>query len=233
MRSKEFYNKEPGMKRFAFAIGVILLTSLACQTLTGGDDLVSADTPPASKVLFEDDFSSPLSNWGAGEDAEATLAIEDGAFRLYVSIPQNLFWSTPGEDFTDVRIEVDTKKTTGPDAAEYGVICRYNEDAGGSYNFYYLVIAGDTYAAIIKVINGEQVEISARDVQFDAIRGGNASNHITAECVGNRLSLSANGEELFTETDDSLASGDVGLIAITYEEGGIDIQFDNFVVTEP
>ena len=217
------------MKRFASAIGVLLFASLACQVLPSGND----GDDPETKVLFEDDFSGTLSNWGSGEDAEATLAIEEGAFRMFISAPENLFWSTPGEDFTDVSVEVDAQKTAGPDAAEYGVICRYSEDDSGNYNFYYLVIAGDTYAAILKVINGQQIDISARDVQFDSIRGGNASNHITAECVGERLSLSANGAELFTETDDSLSSGDVGLIATTYDEGGIDVQFDNFVVTEP
>jgi len=113
------------------------------------------------------------------------------------------------------------------------VMCRYNETEAGSHSFYYLVIAGDTYAAIIKVVDDEQIEVSARDVQFDEINGGNATNHITASCIGSNLILSANGSQLFAVTDDSLTSGDVGLIATTYEEGGIDVKFDNFVVTEP
>ena len=83
------------------------------------------------------------------------------------------------------------------------------------------------------MVNDEQEIISASSVAFDAIHGGNATNHITAECIGNRLTLSANGTELFSVTDDSHTSGDVGLIATTYEEGGIDIRFDNFLVTAP
>jgi len=218
------------MKRFGLALSVLILASLACQTLAPGGDV----TPPPTDALFEDDFSNPLANdWGTGTDSEATLSIEDGAYRLMIAVPQNLFWTTPGKSFTDARIDVDAEKTGGPDAAEYGVICRYTEDDSGNYQFYYLVIAGDTYAAIIKVVDSEQVEISARDIPFEAIRGGNASNHITAECIGNRLTLSANGTQLFSETDDSLPSGDAGLIAATYEEGGIDVRFDNFVVTGP
>jgi hypothetical protein len=33
--------------------------------------------------------------------------------------------------------------------------------------------------------------------------------------------------------DTSFTSGDVGLIAGTYEEAGTDVLFDNFVVTKP
>jgi len=249
-----FY-KENAMKRFFISFSILVLASLACQTLTspGGNNVtptsivdfstITPDVPtivpttptttaPQANVLFEDDFSNPASNWSTGEDGEAKLAIEDGTFHIQIKVPQNLYWTTAGENLTDVHIDVDSEKLAGPDPAEYGVVCRYNE-ANGIYNFYYLVIAGDSYAAIVKIVNGEQQEISARDLKFDAIQSGNASNHITAECVANRLSLSANGKELLSVTDDTHTSGDVGLIATTYEEGGVDIKFDNFVVTTP
>jgi hypothetical protein len=251
------------LNRYFIGFGILVLASLACQTLANprGINTIPTGTvlatstpgfpssttslptivtsPPSipsatlqAEILFEDDFSSPFSDWSTGDDGDAKLAIEDGAFHIQVNITQNLYWTTPGVNFSDIRIEVDAEKLAGPDSAEYGVICRYDE-TNGLYNFYYLVIAGDTYAAIIKVVNGEQLEISTRDLTFDAIHSGNASNHITAECVGSRLSLSANGTELFSITDDSHTSGDVGLIATTYEEGGIDVRFDNFVVTVP
>ncbi len=225
------------MRRFLWFFSIMSLIPLACSTLGNGgggvDVQETTDTEPASNVLFEDDFSSSSTNWGTGEDAEASLNLENGAFRIFVKVPKNLFWTTPGKSFSDVRLEVDAEKTAGPDAAEYGVMCRYSEEADGSHNFYYLVIAGDTYAAIIKVVKDEQIEVSARDVKFEEIHGGNASNHITAECNGNQLVLSANGAELFSLTDDSLTSGDVGLIETTYEEGGIDVKFDNFMATKP
>jgi hypothetical protein len=33
--------------------------------------------------------------------------------------------------------------------------------------------------------------------------------------------------------DSQLGSGDVGMIAGSFEQGGVDIAFDNFVVTKP
>jgi hypothetical protein len=241
------------MKSFFFVSCIFLLPSLSCQTpanpsltnpgvnneaptsIVEVPTLAPKNLPtvtPTATVLFEDDFSNPFSNWSTGEDASARLAIEAGTFHIQVNAAEHLAWTTPSVIFSDVHIEVDTEKLAGPDQAQYGLICRYDK-ANGVYNFYYFVIAGDTYAAIIKVVDGEQQEISARDLTFDAIRGGNASNHVVAECVGNRLSLYANGRELFTVTDDSHTRGDVGLIIATYEEGGVDVRFDNFVVTAP
>lgn len=250
------------MNKYFIGFGVSVLASLACQTFAnpGGITTVpsstvfpsiapgiptstpslpivgtSSPTPTETiqaEALFEDDFSDPFSTWSTGDDGDAKLAVEDGAFHIQINIAENLRWTTPSVNFSDVHIEVDAEKLAGPDLAEYGVICRYNK-ANDVYNFYYLVIAGDTFAGIIKVVNSEQQGISTRGLTFDAIQGGNASNHITAECVGNRLSLSANGIELLTVRDDTFTSGDVGLIAATSEQGGIEVRFDNFIVTAP
>jgi hypothetical protein len=65
------------------------------------------------------------------------------------------------------------------------------------------------------------------------IKLGNATNHITVSCVGNNLTLSVNGEVLADVSDSDLPSGDVGLIASTFDEPGTDILFDNLTVSRP
>jgi hypothetical protein len=40
-----------------------------------------------------------------------------------------------------------------------------------------------------------------------------------------------NGQQVLSATDSSLTSGDIGLIAGTYDEGNVDVLFDNLVVT--
>jgi hypothetical protein len=47
------------------------------------------------------------------------------------------------------------------------------------------------------------------------------------------LTLYVNGDQVYSVEDASYASGDVGLIAGTFEETGADIRFDNFTVREP
>jgi hypothetical protein len=42
-----------------------------------------------------------------------------------------------------------------------------------------------------------------------------------------------NGQILADVKDSDLSDGDIGLIASTFDESGVDILFDNFVVTRP
>ena len=222
------------MKRFtrpALALVFLLLSSLACQTLSGGSD---APPPPEGasgpKVLFQDDFSDSGSGWDSVRKEEGVTDYENGAYRIFVNTDNMDVWANPGLSFTDVRIEVDATKAGGPDDNDFGVICRY-EDVD---NFYFFIISSDGYYGIGKVSGGEQNLIGADKMDTnDAIRQGNATNHITVECVGSTLSLSVNGTHLQTVEDADFSSGDVGLLAGTYDEPGTDILFDNFVVTVP
>ena len=60
-----------------------------------------------------------------------------------------------------------------------------------------------------------------------------ATNTIRADCVGSSLSLYVNGEKLDEVQDTEFGSGDVGLMAGSFDTPGTDIHFDNFVVTKP
>jgi hypothetical protein len=67
----------------------------------------------------------------------------------------------------------------------------------------------------------------------DVVRQGNATNRIQAHCDGSTLRLVVNGELLAETMDEDLTSGDVGLLAGSFQNPGTDILFDNFVVLEP
>jgi hypothetical protein len=51
--------------------------------------------------------------------------------------------------------------------------------------------------------------------------------------MGDHLALHVNGELVADVRDGTFTSGDVGLIAGTFEEGGVEIHFDDFLVFEP
>jgi hypothetical protein len=67
----------------------------------------------------------------------------------------------------------------------------------------------------------------------EAIQQGAATNTIRADCVGSSLSLYVNGEKLDEVQDTEFGSGDVGLMAGSFDTPGTDIHFDNFNVTKP
>ncbi len=213
------------------AVIALLLASLACQTISGGS--TGGEAPPsgaASGALFQDDFSNPNSGWDSVRADEGITDYEDGVYRIVVNTPNQDVWANPGKSFTDVHIEVEATKRGGPDDNDFGVICRYQD----TDNFYFFIISSDGYYGIGKVQNGAQQLLGAENMeQSDAIYQGEASNRIAAECKGDQLTLWVNGTRLFSTQDADFTSGDVGLMAGTFDTPGTDIAFDNFIVTQP
>ena len=226
----------------AIVAGVACLGLLAAGAvilyLTGDDFLqlarsgaATATSPaPPGQVLFQDDFSDPESGWDRLSKAEGGTDYLDGSYRIWVEKPQVDYWGNPGRIFQDVRVSVTAFKAGGPDDNDFGVICRYRD----TENFYAFLISSDGFYGIEKFEAGERTLIGQEGMlNTRLIHQGQASNEILAECVGEHLALYVNGELLASVQDGSFAAGDVGLIAGTFDEPGVDIRFDDFVVHEP
>jgi hypothetical protein len=219
-----------------FAIFLMLsLAVMGCQLtkLAAGQPTsipVSASTAVA-KPLFSDDFSDPSSGWDRVNDEEGINDYANGGYRIFVNKPNWYFWSNPGLQFSDVVIDVDAQKNAGPDENDFGIICRYQDEQ----NFYFFIISTDGYYSIKKIFNGEENWVGMDDRGFNdtVIKLGSSLNHITAKCYGSSLTLSVNGIVLADVNDTDLSLGDVGLIAGSYENPGVDILFDKFLVTRP
>lgn len=209
------------------SLALISLAALTIACSLGGKS-PAASTEPG--VLFSDDFSSTSSGWDRQTTSEGATDYADGVYRIYVNDTNVDYWANPGESFTDVRVEVEATKVGGPDDNDLGVICRYVDID----NFYFGLISSDGYAVIGKVKDGEQAGISSDGMEpVEGIKLGDATNLIRLDCVGGGLTLFVNGTQIATVADSDFASGDVGLMAGTYDTAGTDIHFDNFVVRQP
>lgn len=204
-------------------IAVLVLAALACGSSTPAEPLPEG-------VLFQDDFSDTSSGWDRVNVEDGITDYADGVYRIWVNSTSTDVWANPGLDFTDTIVEVEATKVGGPDDNDFGVICRYQDES----NFYFFIISSDGYYGLGKVVAGEQVLIGEEELMpSDAIKLGNVTNTIQADCVGSTLTLYANGAQLTSVQDSSFTSGDVGLLAGTFDEPGTDIHFDNFVVRQP
>jgi len=211
--------------RWIAIVVILAFVSLACQAVT------LSDRSGASKVLFQDDFSDSSSGWTQGEDGSGIAEYQNGDFRIYVATDLSGKLSILRlQPFADVRIEVDATKTAGPDDNDFGIICRYVDEN----NFYFFEISSDGYYGIGKYKNNQLQLIDIEQMQSsEAILQGVATNHLRADCVGTSLTLYANGTQLARVIDTDFGSGNVGLIAGTFETPGADISFDNFTVMKP
>ena len=214
---------------------LILILVMICVILLS-DCQVAAffqePTPVAvsGSILFQDDFSNPKSGWNTWNKNDSLVAYQAGGLRIFVQEPEIDYWSRPKYSFDDTIINVDAVKIGGPDNNQYGVICRYQDEA----NFYGFLMSSDGYAGIIKVLDGNYQLISGKMLAYqESISQGDALNYLRADCNQSDLTFYINGTKVLEGHDSSFTSGDVGLIAGTYEETGVDIFFDNFIVYKP
>lgn len=209
----------------------IALTPLATPTITPTPRF----TPTSSEiVLFEDDFEDENSGWEIGDYQGGTVGYQEGLYRVTSVGNGTLMWGVASQNLTDTVVEVDTTQVTGPasDYNGYGVYCRFSGETG-SYNAYMLLISGDGFFTIQKMV-GNSITALINWTSSDAINLGNASNHLTAICDGNYLALYANGIFLGETTDDTLTEGDVALAAVSLvADDPTEVVFDNITIFAP
>jgi hypothetical protein len=216
------------MRSFILFILALALASLACQY---SSPFMASPTPlpQSGETLFFDDFTNTSSGWDRFTSAEGTMDYDGSGYRFLVNALQANFWSTPGQSFQNVRMEVDVAKLSGPDENRIGLLCRFVEN-----NYYFFMVSSDGYYTIGKYIGGNAIQLGQSEMQFnESIHQGLAVNHLRADCDGSSLTFFVNGTAVAKAEDADLTEGDVGLLAGTFAQPGVDVIFDNFVVLQP
>jgi len=202
---------------------VIVASMYACS---GNSGPVSA---PANALYF-DNFASVDSGWTRLQNELGIADYAEGYFHIAVNKASTLLIANPGQAFPgDVSIEVDARKIGGSDDNFFGVVCHYVDPD----NYYLFMITSDGYSGIAMRKGGVDTLISPGKnfLKMVGIKKGKATNHIQADCIGEKLVLYANGKQVSLAYDSTLTGGDVGMAARSGKlEGGIDIRFDNFTV---
>lgn len=207
---------------------MLLLTACAGAPTTQAQQAPVAAQPSGS-VLFQDDFAQPTTGWDRLLVTEGVMDYYSGGYRMLVNALQTNFWATPRRNFTDVRVEVDTGKMAGPDENRIGVLCRYN-----GKDYYFFIITSDGFYGMGLYKDGQATLLGQSEMLASAnINKGVAVNHLRADCTGSTLTFFVNGFQVAQAQDATLPSGDIGLIAGTFGEPGVDVIFDNFVVLQP
>jgi hypothetical protein len=204
---------------------IILIPALACSTTSIAESLV-----PSGGVLYQDFFSNPQSGWGELNNAAGTAGYIDDAYHIVVNQAHVNLWTHPGKDFSNVKVEVSSMPVAGPQANRMGLICRLQDDK----NFYFFVISADGYYGIGKMKAGQTGLLTGSQMQpHNSILVGSQINRMRATCIGNVLTLFVNDTLVTSVTDADFTTGDVGILAGSFDEPGEDVYFDNFVVYKP
>jgi hypothetical protein len=217
--------KKPFLLLFLSLIG---LSTLACGMTSWVTN--QSNSEPGS-LLFQDDFSKPHSGWVLQiRDPEINSQYQDGYYAIEIGDDHLLGWASPGLQFADVHLEVQTQKQDGPVDDLFGLVCHAQDDQ----NYYFLAISSDAYYGIGKVVDGEPILLSGQEMfPSDAIHPGAATNYLQADCIGNQLSFSVNNTFLASVSDDQFSSGEAGLMVGTLNAPRTEVLFDNFIVLQP
>jgi hypothetical protein len=212
------------MKSFILTITAFCLLLPACASFP------TPESPPAKpgEILYQDDFENNTTGWDRVRNDYGIMDYDSGGYRILIQRPAMNLWSTPERDFRDVRLEVDVFKLNGPDENRTGLVCRYQN---GSY--YFFIISNDGFYAIGKFIGGQTTLLGQSEMQSSALIQQKAVNHLRADCTGNTLTFYLNFNPVASAQDTDLATGDVGLLAGTFSQPGVDVLFDHFVVMQP
>jgi hypothetical protein len=202
---------------------VICLTACESPLIT---DLVAGP----GGTLFHDDFSDPASGWERISGQGGAMDYDNGMYRMVVTAQHYDLWSFSGHSYRDVRVEVDATWMAGPVENLFGLTCRSRNDN----DFYFFAISSDGYYAIGKMKNGTTSLLGQEMMAHStAIIQSDDPNHLRFDCIGQTLTGYVNGQAVAITNDADFLSGDAGLIVGTFDQPGVDVAFDNFVVTKP
>ena len=212
------------MRAFILQLPALILFITACTS-------VPTSTIPLAQpgdILFQDEFENNATGWDRVINQNGIMDYDQGGYRILVQQPTMNFWSTPEKNFRDVRVEADVIRLNGPDENRAGLICRYQDG-----DYYFFIISNYVFYAIGKFIGGITILLGQSEMQSSEFILTNSINHLRADCIGNTLTLFVNFNQIASSQDTDFPSGDVGLLAGSFSESGVDVSFDHFVVMQP
>lgn len=186
--------------------------------------------PTTSLALFADDFSDPDSGWSTGSTDGGEIRYEDGELLIRdYTTPSAPTISWPGQSFTDMIMEVESRWVGGTDDNWHGHYCRHVDDD----NYYVVAFSADGYYTGFAEVGGERNDWVG-PTRSDAIRQGIGTTNVARlECVGSRIRFWVNDTLLIDVTDTNLTAGDVALDAESQDGEYTEIAYDNLIVLAP
>ncbi len=180
------------------------------------------------KESYSDDFDTPnKGHWTIFNESEVVSEWRNGRFAF--DINETLITAaSPTNDLylKDVIVQVDVYRIGDVLENDMGLVCRYQDQD----NYYSLSFGNDNYVTIYKNVAGTWTPLFNEFADADL----SADYHkVAISCIGTELSLYVDDQLLARVNDSDFSTGDVGILAGTYEDTPVVLEFDNFMVYMP
>jgi hypothetical protein len=188
-------------------------------------------TPTELPAFFTEEFDGDLSNWtyfvNYGQESGVALTAENARLNISITDKQTSVYMfyTPYL-YTDVIIEAEAHNI-GKNNNNVSLVCRYDES---DLTWYEFNIANNGLYWILAFVDNVYKEIYSGGSNL--IKQGADTNIYKASCIGSRLTLSINGEEVRAVDDSTygLREGQVGLSVTSFDVLPIEIDFEYFTI---
>jgi hypothetical protein len=158
---------------------------------------------------------------------EYDVALIEDDLELSLFAPEGLL-------FQDFVMDVDARRVKGLDSIGYGLVFRRqpkgdNDKASVRYIFY--VSPQGLWSLFL--VNKDGTTKTIRDLNpSSSIKVGDATNHLTVTCKGQKITLAANGQPLATIDDATLTSpGEIGVFILSpVNEHSTEVAFKNLTI---
>lgn len=179
---------------------------------------------------FSDDFRRDNGDWGIAADENMVYAYERRTLQFDVLSDNWIGWSFSTElDATnpaDFLAEVDVEHLSGPLDGEMGLIFRFVDNR----NFYLFAVRSQGDYALLREVAGEWQTVVDWTESDALVTGEGALNRIGVLAEGKQITLLINDVAVVQVEDDAFSAGKLGLAAGTFDEGGLQVAFDNLDV---
>ena len=151
----------------------------------------------------------------------------EGRLSLAVNEPFTFFnVISPAPVFRDGYVEVQARAILCSEGDTYGLIFRVSPE--GDHYRYTLSCRGEVR---VSRISGGEEYVLIPDTPTNAILSGLlVDNRMAVLLSGEEFRFFLNGVEVFSDTDEALPAGRVGLIVRARADGQTTVSFDNFIV---
>lgn len=240
------------VRNLVIVLALLVLILVAGQILRFVDDWHYVVPATPGDLLYVSTFDDPSTDW---EQYEGRLSAQvmDAALRLDVDAEASLPFSTAAPYFSDFDMLVRTRPVAGPINNAYGVVFRLQDRD----NYYMFLISSDGYYQVQRKVNGQERLLSdwipspLINQGFDVdnwlrvvARGESFQFYINGEIVDLCIPSSAFGVSTYSDhcvdgemeshlIDGAMSDGQLGVVAQSFDERGVVIDFDDLLIYGP
>jgi hypothetical protein len=204
-------------------------------------------------LLYAASFDGDQQDWQT-YSGRLDASIEAGVLRVENGQSDSYAFSVADQHYDDLDLRARAVGAEGPLNNGYGVVFRYQNPQ----NFYAFLVSSDGYYSVVRALDGDQRWLSNWIDSPMVIQGIGAENRLRVVASGDQFRFWINdmpaqvcvpddpaaestyvagtcreGAMLDVLQDAALASGQVGVVALTFGEPDVVATFDDIVVYSP